>query len=152
MRAGCHPYWLARLDPPVWCAVGNIVADRHAVEGEPQRQGTRLFRPNAKVFLANGAHWYALLDPERWRHTSVQVVGQHRKSREWIESYVKGPLVLNWRVKLIHHPGVIVRLRESGWPGFWLRPHTYQGPTQREGVEALRELFEAIRVAYRLPD
>ncbi len=25
LRASCPAYWLARLDPPVWCAVGNIV-------------------------------------------------------------------------------------------------------------------------------
>jgi uncharacterized protein (TIGR02996 family) len=149
LRVGCHPYWLARLDPPVWCAVGNIVTDRHAVEGEPQRQGTRLFRPNAKVFLATRDHWYALLAPEQGRHTSIQVVGQHRKSRKWIVSWVKVPLVTNWRVRLVHHPGVLVRLREAEWPGFWLRPHTFQGPTQRSGVESLRELFEAILATLR---
>lgn len=149
LRSVCHPYWLARLDPPVWCAVGNIVTDRRVVEGEPQRQGTRLFRPNAKVFLSTWSHWYAVLDPERWRNTSIQVVGQHRKSREWIECWVNVRLVVNWRVKLIHHPGAIVRLREVGWGGFWLRPNTFPGPTQREGVEALRELFEAINAAPR---
>src|ERR1700754_5023358 len=33
LRAGSPPYWLARLDPPVWGIVGNIVDQRPAAQG-----------------------------------------------------------------------------------------------------------------------
>jgi uncharacterized protein (TIGR02996 family) len=147
LRAKCPAYWLAKLDPAVWCAVGNIVDARPATAGEALRRGTRLFRPNAKVFLATRSTWYALLEPDRYRHESIEVVGQHRKSRDWIGSWVRVALTANWRVRLIHHPGALVRLREAGWPGFWLRPNEFQCPPERRSVESLRALFEAIYAA-----
>lgn len=151
LRAGCPAYWLAKLDPPVWCAVGNIVGARPAAADETPRHGTRLFRPNAKVFLATRSHWYALLDPDRHDFERIEVVGQHRKSREWIDSWVRVSLTTNWRVRLIHHPGVLVRLQEAGWPGFWLRPNEFHCPPERGSVEPLRALFEAIYATVRRP-
>src|SRR5262245_42394378 len=64
LRVGCPPYWLARLDPPVWCIVGNIVDERPAAHGGVAR-GTRLLRPNAKVYLAGLRHAWAILDQDR---------------------------------------------------------------------------------------
>jgi uncharacterized protein (TIGR02996 family) len=147
LRAGYSAYWLAILDPPVWCAVGNIVDTRPSASGEPPCRGTRLFRPNAKVYLATWRHWYALLAPERYDFESVEVVGQHRKSRKWIGSWVKVTATTNWRVRLVHHPGALVRLREAGWPGFRLGPNEFPCPADKESVDALRALFEAISAA-----
>ncbi|OWK36734.1 TIGR02996 domain-containing protein [Fimbriiglobus ruber] len=152
LRAGCPVYWLARLDPPVWCVVGNIVDTRPSVVGEGARHGTRLFRPNAKIFLATRNHWHALLAPDRYARESIEVVGQHRKSREWIGSWVRVALTANWRVRLVHHPGALVRLREAGWAGFWLRPHEFQCPPERGSVECLQALFEAIFATLRRPE
>ncbi len=147
LRANCPPYWLALLDPPVWCAVANIVDARPTPTDQPERRGTRLFRPNSKIFLSAQRHWYALLDRERNADERILVIGQHRKSREWIQSWVALSLTTNWRVQLIRHPGVKVRLREAGWLGFALRPDRFQCPTESGSIEALRALFEAILAA-----
>jgi uncharacterized protein (TIGR02996 family) len=130
LRADCPAYWLAKLDPPVWCAVGNIVDGRPAVPDEAPRRGTRLFRPNAKVFLATRSHWYAVLNPDHYHDESIEVVGQHRKSREWIGSWVRVALTANWRVRLIHHPGALVRLRDA------TRPIAAPSPTTRIGTRS----------------
>jgi uncharacterized protein (TIGR02996 family) len=151
LRPGCSPYWLAKLDAPVWCVVGNIVSARPVAQGEPPRQGTRLFRPNAKVFLATRSHWFALLEPERYRDEQIEVVGQHRKSRKWIGSWVRVAYTTNWRAQVVHHPGALVRLRKAGWLGFWLRPNEFQCPAEGGSVAAIRALFEAINVAARRP-
>jgi uncharacterized protein (TIGR02996 family) len=38
LRSDCPAYWLAKLDPPEWCAVGNVVDSRPAAAGDvPQR-------------------------------------------------------------------------------------------------------------------
>ncbi len=53
LEATAPPKWLVLLDGPVWCIVGNIVPSRpFGPGGEETRHGTRLFKPNAKVYLA----------------------------------------------------------------------------------------------------
>jgi uncharacterized protein (TIGR02996 family) len=148
LRAGCPPYWLAMLDPPVWCAVGNIADVRPTPPGQPERRGTRLFRPNSKVLLATRSHWYALLDPILNADARIEVIGQHRKSREWIECWVAVSVTAYWRVQLVRHPGAKVRLREAGWLGFCLRPHEFPSPAEPGSVGALRALFEAIHARF----
>lgn len=151
LREKCPAYWLARLDPPVWCVVGNVVDTRPATGTELPLRGTRLFRPNAKVYLATRSHWYAILDPNRYGFLSIEVVGQHRQSRKWIGSWVVAARVANWRVRLIHHPGALTRLREAGWPGFSLRPHEFQCPAERDSVETLQRLFDTIQFTASRP-
>jgi uncharacterized protein (TIGR02996 family) len=151
LRVDFPAYWLARLDPPVWCVVGNVVDARFAAPCDTPRRGTRLFRPNARILLASRRHWYALLEPDRYGSETIEVIGQHRKSREWLGSWVRVALTTNWRIRLVHHPGAIVRLREAEWPGFWLRSNEFQCPSERGSVEALRALFEALHAALRRP-
>lgn len=115
---------------------------------EPQF-GTRLFRPGAKVYLADSNHGRSLVGPNFSRNRSHSVVGQHRKSRAWIECMVKGTALTNWRVRLIHHPGALVRLREAGWLGFWLLPKEFECPPERDSVEAVHALFAAIYAAWQ---
>ncbi|QEL14613.1 TIGR02996 domain-containing protein [Limnoglobus roseus] len=142
VRSRCPAHWVARLDPPVWCVVGNVIDVRTPFLSEESVRGTRLFRPNAKIYLATRSHWYAVLDPERYSSESVQVLGQHRKSRQWLLCWVGIRLTINWRLKLIHDPIVVVRLREAGWPGFWIRENEFQCPSDRGEMESIRGFFE----------
>jgi uncharacterized protein (TIGR02996 family) len=144
LREELPPYWLAKLDPPVWCVVGNIVDERISSTEDNPRHGTRLFRPHAKIFLSSCRHVYALINPEWYRNESIWVVGQHRKSRKWIQCMVNIRATCNWRIRLIHHPGVMVRLREADWDGFLLKKDDFQPPEQRDTLDAVRALLGAI--------
>src|SRR5262249_24159765 len=117
--------------------------------GEETRRGTRLFRPNAKIYLAETRHCWALLNPESGRYYSVQVVGQHRKSRQWILSWVRAGYTTNWRVRLVHHPGALIRLREAGWPGFLLTPGEFSYTGDRQPEATVQVFLEAVCSAER---
>ena len=145
LRQQCPPYWLALIDPPVWCVVGNIVPERpFGPAGAELRRGTRLFRPNAKIYLAARRHGYALLNPQLWGDESILVVGQHRKSRKWISCWVRMSCTTNWRVRPTRHPGASVRLREMGWEGFCLRLAEFSCTEERTSPVAIEALFNAI--------
>ena len=146
LRNACTPYWLARLDPPVWCVVGNIVDERPAANGGVAR-GTRLFRPNAKVYLAGVRNWWALLEPVQGAGESIEVLGQHRKSRRWTRCWVRVGHTASWRVQFVPHPGVLVLLREAGWPGFRLAPHAFHAPAAGSPADGIRALIDAFRAA-----
>jgi hypothetical protein len=151
LSSRCPAYWLAILGPAVWCLVGNIVGERPSGPGGKEtRKGTRLFRPNAKIYLAEltGEYWM-LPTPEVGRHASVEVIGQHRKSRQWIGCRVRACYTTNWRVRLVHHPGALVRLREADWPGFLLAPGQFAPPEEPQGDSAVRALLEAVTAARR---
>lgn len=146
LRVDCAPYWLARLDPPVWCIVGNIVEERPAAQGGIAR-GTRLLRPNAKVYLASLRNAWAFLDQDRGDRESVEVLGQHRKSRQWLKSWVRVSYTTNWRVQLVSHPGVMVLLREVGWPGFRIAPRSFHVAESSSPTDAVRTLMEAMNTS-----
>lgn len=58
--------WLVILDGPVWCIAGNIVESRpYGPGGAETRHGTRLFKSNAKVYLADIWHSYSILSISR---------------------------------------------------------------------------------------
>src|SRR5690349_9475487 len=60
LRSRFPERWVALLDPPVWCVMGNIVAEHPSGPGGAEvRQGTRLFRPNARIYLAAMPHSFA---------------------------------------------------------------------------------------------
>jgi len=150
LRHQCPAYWLAILDPPVWCLVGNIVSEHSSGPGgQDPRRGTRLFRPNTKIYLAETRHCWGLLNPAAGRDTAMQVVGQHRKSRKWILSWVRASYTTNWRVRLVHHPGALIRLREAGWPGFLLTPGEFSCCEDRQSPELIRAFLEAVWAVQR---
>ena len=152
LRPRFPAYWAALLDPPVWCLVGNVV-DEHVSGpgGQETGHGIRLFRPNAKIYLADTQHSWAILEPAAmWgRGPGLQVVGQHRKSRQWIESWVRARYTTGWRLRLLRHPGAAVRLREAGWPAFKLTPDEFVCPEGRQDPETLRTFLEVVCAAQR---
>src|SRR6476659_1158863 len=83
LRLVCPPEWLALLDPPVWCVVGKIINLRSAKHGGIAR-GTRLFRPNSKIYLAGVRNIAGLLDPVPNERRYLEVVGRSRETRRWI--------------------------------------------------------------------
>src|SRR5437899_1081940 len=75
LRVQCPTHWAAILDPGVWCLVGNVI-DEHASgpSGQETRRGTRLFRPNAKIYLANMRHSWGLTNPAVSDLGAIQVI------------------------------------------------------------------------------
>jgi uncharacterized protein (TIGR02996 family) len=143
LRAACPAYWLARLDPPVWCLAGNIVVEHAAGPGGREaRRGTRLLRAGAKLYLADNRHTSAVFESGSRRYESLRVVAQHRQSRNWILCWVRAQHTTSWRVQLVHQPGVIVRLREVGWVGFSLKPGSFACPEGRQDESTILTFLE----------
>jgi uncharacterized protein (TIGR02996 family) len=139
--------WLARLDGPVWCLAGNVVASRpFGPGGAETRHGTRLFKPGAKVYLVLLRHSYAVLSPPMAYTETIHVIGRHRKSVDWIGCVMRSDLVTNWRVELVYQPGALVRLKKEGWPGFRLQRGVFACPEDRRSPEAIRGLLAALGV------
>ncbi|MBY0456975.1 MAG: TIGR02996 domain-containing protein, partial [Gemmataceae bacterium] len=123
--------WLVQLDGPVWCLAGNVVPERaFGPGGAETRRGTRLFKPNAKVYLASTRHSYAILTPPAYPE-AVRVVGRHRKSVDWIGCILRVDIVTNWRVELGYQPGALVRLKKEGWTGFELQRGAFVCPEDK---------------------
>ena len=55
-------------------------------------------------------------------------MGRHRKSLDWIACYLRPGYTTNWRVELTYQPGVLVRLKKEGWPGFGLKKGDFESP------------------------
>jgi uncharacterized protein (TIGR02996 family) len=134
--------WLVLLDGPVWCVTGNIVESRpFGPGGAETRHGTRLFRPNAKVHLADvtSSYWLFVENPQA--HHIVRVIGRHRKSRDWIGCILRVANTTNWRVELVYQPGALARLRTEGWPGFRLQKGEFVCPEDKTSPDAVRKLL-----------
>lgn len=129
----------------VWCVVGNIIDD-HAFGpgGEETRSGTRLFRPNAKVYLASQKDSYAIFNERDAKCWSVEVIGQHRKSRQWIKSWIRVSYLTNWRIQVVYKPGALQRLWEADWPGFNLAESEFVYASDRNTRAAVVALLGAI--------
>jgi uncharacterized protein (TIGR02996 family) len=139
--------WLVMLDGPVWCIAGNVVESRpYGPGGAETRHGTRLFKPNAKVYLADLSHSYSVLTatPTHWQ--IVRVVGRHRKSVDWIGCVLRADLVTNWRVELVYQPGALVRLKKEEWAGFRLNRGEFVCSEDKSSPEAIRALLTALGV------
>jgi hypothetical protein len=110
------------------------------------RQGTRLFRPDARVYLASLRHSWALFPDHSEYPETIQVIGQHRKSRQWLLSWVRAGYTANWRVQLVYQPAVLTRLEEAEWPGFLLPRDDFACPEAERGTEAaVKALLEKLR-------
>jgi hypothetical protein len=101
----------------VWSIVGNIIGEHATGEGGNElRAGTRLFRPNAKVYLCGVHDYRGVLHPSK--DARLIVLGQHRKSRQWIVSYVRSDYIDCWRIRVVHKPQVVARLKQELWCDF----------------------------------
>lgn len=136
--------WLVQIDGPVWCIAGNIVATRpFGPGGAETRHGTRLFRPNAKVYLADLWHSDTIISPTY--PDPVRVVGRHRKSVDWIGCLLRPEFVTNWRVELVYQPGALARLKREQWAGFRLNRGSFVCPEDKNSPDAIRDLLTALR-------
>jgi uncharacterized protein (TIGR02996 family) len=137
--------WLVMLDGPVWCISGNIVQSRpFGPGGTETRLGTRLFKPNAKVYLAETGWAYTLFNEPHGDWECIRVVGRHRKSLDWIGCIVRTEYTTNWRVELVYQPGILVRLKMERWPGFHLKRGEFKCPEDKASPEAIRSLLEVL--------
>jgi uncharacterized protein (TIGR02996 family) len=136
--------WLVQLDGPVWCIAGNIVESRpFGPSGEETRHGTRLFKPNAKVYLSDLRHSDAILVDLTYTE-QIRVVGRHRKSVDWIGCIVRAEFVTNWRVELVYQPGALVKLKKEDWAGFRLKRGAFVCPEDKKAPETVRGLLTAL--------
>jgi hypothetical protein len=123
----------------VWSVVGNIIGERACgVDRAEVRAGTRLFRPNAKVYLCGVQSYWAVLQPDR--RESIIVLGQHRKSRDWIVSYVRSTYVQRWRIRVAYDPAVVSRMKQELWCAFEC---SFDWTGDRTTPEAVETLFAA---------
>lgn len=82
----------------IWAAVGNI-KDPCLIGpegGEPHR-GTKHFRAGAKVYVID-AYWGTV--------STVTVIGQHRKSRQFMCIALAAKHIENLRVKLVYRASI----------------------------------------------
>jgi uncharacterized protein (TIGR02996 family) len=142
--------WLLLLDGPVWCISGNIV-DSHPYGpgGAETRRGTRLFKPNAKIYLADIANAHTLLLGTPTEYQRIRVIGRHRKSLDWIGCILRPNYTTNWRIELIYQPGVLARLKKEWWPGFRLKRGAFICPEDKTSPEAISKLLELLERSLR---
>lgn len=138
--------------PSVWGVAGNIIVERpYGVGGRNKKHGTRLFRAGAKVYLGDLQHAWVLFEPGLG-HERLQVIGQHRASRDWILSWVRPEWVANWRVQLVYQPGALARLWRANWPGFYLAKGKFECPKEERGSKtAIEALVDELKRCARAP-
>ena len=116
--------------PPAWCAVANVVAAApRGPGGELIREGTKHFKPGAKVYCFS-AYWGTAGD-------RVRVVGRARKSHRWITVAMPSKLLCDARPKLCYEPAVLKRINNEV-------PHSR---SDRESAEHLAALINRVSVA-----
>jgi len=90
---------------PKWLVTANIVENRpYGPGGKEIRNGTKLFRGGAKVYIV-GAHAGMCED--------IIVLGHHRKSGKFIQSVIKVYHVENIRMTLCYSPTALKKVAEE---------------------------------------
>jgi len=94
---------------PMWCLVGNIVAEHRFGMADEVRRGSKQFSSGTKVYCL----------PPQWgdMYEKCVAVGIARGSRRWITVVMSRDLVENPRAKVVYDPLVVKRLRD-GFQGF----------------------------------
>src|SRR5579885_2490417 len=77
----------------VWCIVATVVND----EEDPSRGGD----------LQQGADVYCFPPMRGGAFESVEVIGQHRKTEKWIESFIPATDLTAWRAVMLSDPAVL---------------------------------------------
>jgi hypothetical protein len=92
-----------RLIGPIWAPAANIVEERpYGPGGAETREGTRHFRPGAKVYVSTLVGHFP--------HTSFQVIGRHRATHRYVTMVIRGSWLTRWRVELVYSPHVIEQI------------------------------------------
>ena len=88
-----------------WSIVGNIVENHKFGEQHEIRNGTKHFRPGAKVYIA----------PIQWGDggEDVVVIGLPRHSKKLIEVVMRSDYITNFRVKRVYSPAVLQKMQTS---------------------------------------
>lgn len=91
---------------PIWSLVANVVAERaYGSGGSEVRAGTKVFRPNAKVYVVNG-----------YPGTGMEVVTAIGRGRGRSPRLVRADMptkhLTNWRVRLVYSPAVLRRITD----------------------------------------
>jgi len=124
---------------PVWCVVANAVDERpYGPGGAERRRGLKLFRPGAKVHVADGFGGMG--------YETLTVIGQVRGSARFATVHVQAAHLTNWRVRLVYSPAVLRRIEEvrgRGRGGFWL------GEVTDAGAETFRDALLAVVERFR---
>jgi hypothetical protein len=81
-----------------WAAVANVITERpYGPGGLETRQGTKHFRPGAKVYIID---WFPGMCE------AVTVIGHHRKSNQLMKLVVRVETLVRFRPKLCYSPAV----------------------------------------------
>src|SRR5689334_22675323 len=116
---------------PIWYIVANVVDQRpYGPGGREQRDGLRLFRGGAKVYVADGY--------EGMGYETVTVIGHMRHGSRLATVDVATAFLTNWRVKLVYSPAVLLRMAEVQWNhnrGFSRHGADRAGDTYRQDLE-----------------
>jgi len=96
-----------RLIGPIWAPVANIVEERpYGPRGAETRQGTKHFRPGAKVYVSTRLGHF--------KHMSFEVIGRHRATHRCVTIVIRGSWLTRWRVELVYSPHVIEQIWWGG--------------------------------------
>ncbi len=109
----------------LWCIEANIIQTRpYRPGGKEIRDGTRLFRGGAKVYIIS-AFWGAA--------ENVTVIGHHRRSVKLICSVLSVRHLERFKVHLIYHPQIQAMTRQ------WIATHdpVLAAATDRSEMERL---------------
>lgn len=136
-------------DPPhMWCIVANVVDEHpYGPGGVESRRGLRIFRPGAKLYVADGFGGMG------WE--TLEVVGQARTSPRYVAAKVRTEHLTNWRVKAVYSPAALRRIEQirGGLAGFWLSSSQYDGFGTEDYHDALVEVATRLgEAAQRLRD
>ncbi len=115
----------------LWCPIANMVRERsYGPGGNEIKHGSKHFAPGAKLYLIGMVGWAP--------HVQVNVVGQHRKTHQYISMTMRAAGLTNWRVSLVYSPHVIAEL----WPA-WdgsevskIRAEEFVARVRQIGIEA----------------
>ncbi|WP_171473449.1 hypothetical protein [Frigoriglobus tundricola] len=96
------------------------------------------------MYLADLWRAHLVLSGAPERFDRVRVIGRHRKSMGWINSFVRADFVVNWRAELVYHPGALALLKRDNWAGFRLERGAFTCPADKASGDTIRALFAAL--------
>ena len=90
-----------------WCLVGNVVNRHEYGEQHIILNGSKQFRPGAKVYIN--------LVFGGMGHENLLLIGMPRHSSQYIEIAAKRRNICNFRVQQVYKPAILARLKQSDY-------------------------------------